>query len=127
MKQSLRTISLYLFSLIALLYGSTQAVDAGWSAGSFLHAPASVYEDNSELNSLSRHVSTPGEHKRLKAACIYQRYYERLQALFTSPAPGHTDVTRTIAFTETHTQQNAVYSSRCLSTCYDYIFRLSLF
>jgi hypothetical protein len=82
-----------------------------------------VADEESGLHDLHLHTATD-PHRQSKAARIYQRYHERLMAYCQAlPASGDTGFTDLLPANEKNIS-NAVFNSTCLSSCYDYIFRL---
>ncbi len=83
-------------------------------------------DDGNNLDDMVFRTDAEERHQP-KAARIYQRYIEQLQAYFNVQAEARLNPVMLVFVTDTKPICNADYNSICLSSCYDYIFRLSLF
>jgi|GEM_PF-3963029 len=126
MNKTARKILFCLLSALVLLHMATNTVQAHTYADAD-HPGLSFVNDNSDTDISHKPACSHSDHKRIKAARICQRYHERLFTLMANLSDGTVRGSLHFSPAGKHAGTAAYYNKFCLSSCYDYIFRLSPF
>jgi hypothetical protein len=128
MNKTARKILFCLLSALVLLHMATSTVQAHTYVQADADLPGlSIVNDNSDTDISHKPACSHSDHKRIKAARICQRYHERLLTLMANLSDGTVRNPFHFLPAVEHSGAAAYYNKFCLSSCYDYIFRLSPF